>query len=1362
MKRFIYLFNLTLIGSINVTIAQVVTICGGNDTIVLRTGNYHYGTIEWEQSIDNIKWTKINGASDTVYQFLPTETRYYRAVNKFSDCPPEYSQVSKVQMPPVANAGGDRTIPDTSVVLMGLLEEGATGAWSVFSGTGGSFSNTGSPSAVFQGSDSLYTLVWTVTNDCGTSSDTVNIQFRNNTYIETLVVVDTTDVLLSDSAQMAAGQYIIVFSTPVPSIGDSTILIGLTGDGFLRKVTSFTANGDTLNIQAEQATLEDITIDGAYDLAQILSIDSIVGAGKSQSKVLDHMPTRAELKSDHQYKNGIFYYFPKSKPDFFLPGVSQKKHIAKNAGTSIDLQFDQTIINENNIELTLNGGFHFEPNIQADLDYSWLTLHSFRVGMYNAVIEQNVGVEFSATATASIFDHEFTLAEINKDIVIITGGVPVWVRTQVSFEGKASVELSAGINVSHEITKSSLITAALEYNNGDWTYPYSKNDEVNVDNSISVTGNATQTFEIGPSLNFKIFGIVGPYLEARLKEDLSLCSYNANWQASANIGASITVGAKAQIITENPLFTLNFILFDKSKTWSQEFYHLQFPDNMEIISGNNQSYVQGITLMQPIKVKVSSNKGFALPGAIVHFSPQNGGSVGNSIVTTNSEGYAQTTWTPVGSGQSQLEISVLDCDGNNIENSPLIFIAYETETCSQSSLSASVHVNGTNINPVGHLGNLPYTYSQNGNSYSSTIPVVSVTPGNTYTFYVKDEQGCIAVCSYTASTYTCNNTTLALSISVNGNTILANATGGLPPYQYRLDSPNGAFLTLNSFVNVPTGNHTIYVKDSNGCIKSSNTNVTSVTNFTCGVSTLSDYDGNVYNTVQIGSQCWMKQNLATTHFSDGTGLNDGANSPVDECGPIEPYWFVYNNEISYKSTYGLLYNWNAAMKGEQSTNSNPSGVQGICPVGWHLPSKSEWISLTNYLGGQNICGGSLKETGTDHWLTPNIGATNESGFTALPGGIRFSVTDFNFLGSMGNWWSSTQCAYTWVVSIGNESTYVGISVFQERIGISVRCIKDNISILPNVSTKPITGISQFGATGGGNVISDGGAPITSRGVCWNTSGSPTISDNFISEGSGLGLFSCIIGNLAANTLYFYRAFASNNIGTSYGNEIQFITGSQEIICSLSTITDFDGNIYNTVQIGNQCWMKENLATTHYSDGTSLIDGTNAFIDTEDTVTKYWFVYNNNLSNKSIYGLLYTWAAIMNGAETSNINPGNVQGICPPGWHVPSLKDWENLNCFLGGGYIAGGKLKESGTMHWLNPNIGATNETGFTALPGGLRGFGSQFCCLGYDGVWWTSTADSENNTVHAVSKVMEHYHGSVYGSNSVKTYGHSMRCIKD
>lgn len=192
--------------------------------------------------------------------------------------------------------------------------------------------------------------------------------------------------------------------------------------------------------------------------------------------------------------------------------------------------------------------------------------------------------------------------------------------------------------------------------------------------------------------------------------------------------------------------------------------------------------------------------------------------------------------------------------------------------------------------------------------------------------------------------------------------------------------------------------------------------------------TVKDIDGNVYTTLTIGAQVWMKENLKVSRYSDGTNI------------PADTY---YQDGTDPRKTYGNLYTWSAATKGAVSSNANPSDVQGACPVNWHLPSDSEWQELSDHLGGDLIAGGKMKEAGTTNWESPNTGATNESGFTGLPGGWKYSY----YLpgnGVSGYWWSSTGAgtAKAKYVSLKSYTEDFNFEQSWEMAYMSVRCIRD--------------------------------------------------------------------------------------------------------------------------------------------------------------------------------------------------------------------------------------------------------------------------------------------------------------------------------
>lgn len=202
----------------------------------------------------------------------------------------------------------------------------------------------------------------------------------------------------------------------------------------------------------------------------------------------------------------------------------------------------------------------------------------------------------------------------------------------------------------------------------------------------------------------------------------------------------------------------------------------------------------------------------------------------------------------------------------------------------------------------------------------------------------------------------------------------------------------------------------------------------------------------------------------------------------------------------------------------------------------------------------------------------------------------------------------------------------------------------------------------------------------------------------------------------------------------------------------SSTNNSDDGEFETVTIGNQVWMAENLDVDHYRNGDTIPQVTDP--DEWDTLTTgAWCYYDNDSANGEIYGKLYNWYAV-----------NDPRGLAPEGWHVPTNAEWTELTDFLGGDYVAGGKLKSTGTIEdgdglWYSPNEGATNESGFSALPGGSRDRNGFFTYIGYLGYWWSS---SESNATYAWFRTLIYNGSEVNRSSYYKEYGFSVRCVRD
>jgi len=214
---------------------------------------------------------------------------------------------------------------------------------------------------------------------------------------------------------------------------------------------------------------------------------------------------------------------------------------------------------------------------------------------------------------------------------------------------------------------------------------------------------------------------------------------------------------------------------------------------------------------------------------------------------------------------------------------------------------------------------------------------------------------------------------------------------------------------------------------------------------------------------------------------------------------------------------------------------------------------------------------------------------------------------------------------------------------------------------------------------------------------------------------------------------------------SNSKTIEFIFADS--IANCGTVSDVEGNIYNTVQIGTQCWMRENLRTNKYRNNTSITNVTDATAWASLTTEAYCH-YNNNIANVSVYGELYNWYAVV---DSNN--------ICPAGWHIPTDAEFTTLSTFLGGESVAGGKLKANCSGLWQTPNTGATNETGYTALPAGHCHYTGYFSFIGYHAFWWSST-DADHTS--AYYRDLSTYDNHVTRGVNDKTTGFSVRCLKD
>ena len=384
----------------------------------------------------------------------------------------------------------------------------------------------------------------------------------------------------------------------------------------------------------------------------------------------------------------------------------------------------------------------------------------------------------------------------------------------------------------------------------------------------------------------------------------------------------------------------------------------------------------------------------------------------------------------------------------------------------------------------------------------------------------------------------------------------------------------------------------------------------------------------------------------------------------------------------------------------------------------------------------------------------------------------------------------------------------GQYVTEATMNATIQDLLDRIAELEQANSIPSVITSTPAPNGdgialtGGVILMEGSSNVTSRGICWSTSENPTISGNHTSDGAGIGSFTTLVNGLASNTTYYFRAYAINTAGIAYGLQESYTT---PVACNDLVVTDADNNTYHAVLIGTQCWMKENLKTTKYADGTSIERGVS-----DSYKVAYWYYPQNESSNKETYGLMYNWKAMMRNASSTNSNPSNVQGICPEGWHVPSNAEWYQLHNYVSSqsDYYCNGNTANiakalASTTGWANYtessvdqdcfpgyNPDDNNNTGFSALaagyyekvstippyPGGYSYItdddlenwhysipdpeeGNTFGVCGIYAYFWTATQTSDSN---ANCRRMKYSLADEYNHVLSKNHAFSVRCLRN
>lgn len=498
-----------------------------------------------------------------------------------------------------------------------------------------------------------------------------------------------------------------------------------------------------------------------------------------------------------------------------------------------------------------------------------------------------------------------------------------------------------------------------------------------------------------------------------------------------------------------------------------------------------------------------------------------------------------------------------------------------------------------------------------------------------------------------------------------------------------------------------------------------------------------DYGGQTYNTVQIGNQCWLKENLNIGEMlTNGNAANNGI---------IEKYCANQNPENC--DIYGGLYEWDEMMQ-----YTTQPGARGICPEGWHIPTNEEWKILLGTTDTEFPIGDAIwdsefivgfdagKNLKSDTGWYNNGNGVDLFGFTGLPGGNIDA-----FLTSRAYFWSSIEYddSGAWWMMLSYSSDLPRHFYNWKYRGCSVRCIKDNTKSTPNAA---------FSAT-----PYSGPAPITisfadesvNNPTSWfwdfgdgNTSTEQHPEHTYDEAGD-----------------YTVSLTASNDAGSDTEMAINFINvtvGADISPCPGIETVEYGGQVYNTVLIGTQCWLKENLNIGEMI----TIDN-----DMEDNGIIEKYCYFNMPERCDEYGGLYQWDEVMQYSTQEG-----AQGICPDGWHIPTDADWKILEGTVDSEYEVG--HPEWDENAWRGYDVGyrlrkqngwpsnGNNLFGFSALPGGKVNINEGFQYLGSDAHWWAST---EGPSEGAYWRMLYYEYSMVNRSGYPnKLNGYSVRCIKD
>ncbi|NOZ09410.1 MAG: hypothetical protein GXO91_11155 [FCB group bacterium] len=872
---------------------------------------------------------------------------------------------------------------------------------------------------------------------------------KNSTSPDVNEVIISDKVVLPDEDpsitidEIGEDQITLTFSGDQPDINENDILVGGNAEngGYLRKVTAVAVNGNTMEIQTTQATLVEAIEQGSLDTT---------------------------LTLDFGGSNRSLYNLELVRK---LDGVTVRDNGIDISGTEL---FNDNFNGTDVLISIPTGTITFTPNLNLGFDINWFGhLHEFHtIASGNLNFNFDIRGEFSGSlAGFNNDDNPVELASFSNSFYQAVGIVPVWETVTLAFEAGYSVDIGYSGSVQAGFDSNIGIESGATWEEGVWSGVWNPSynfnwhpPEWNAEAHVEIRG------YVRPTITIELYSMAGPYLDvepyARL--DASVETNPPTWAWGLYGGMESTLGFQIQVL-DWELANWNTELLDPP------YENTIASDSGEIISNTPPEIVSLTANPDEILVYQSSQITCSAIDNDGDNLTYNWTSTCGSITGTDS---TVTYTAPATPGDCTVSCNVMDGQGGSDNatvaiavNGPPGAVTMASPSDNQENLPTEITFSWYAVSSAEHY-DLQISTDPSFSSYqyffenitNLETTVSDLDEGTLYTWHVRagntHGDGPWPVDSFSFTTGTLSAVPQLLSPANDS----FNQPFDLQFSWTAVEDAVGYIIEVSEFENYeenffsgPTeensieitglSDNTIYywhvsAYDNNGSGAYSGTWHFS----TRGASDCIDIDGNVYDTVTIGDQAWMAENLKVTHYRNGDEIPTGFDS--SQWGNLSSGAYdIYpaDNDDASQATcnedceevYGALYNWFAV-----------NDSRGVCPEGWHVPTEGEWIALWDYLGYNN--GGKLKatgtiEAGTGQWYSPNTGATNETGFTAIPGGGRYSDGGEYNMGYYAFYWTSTLTDY-------NESFawyrlfYYGYNYFsrmggERQNGLSVRCLQ---------------------------------------------------------------------------------------------------------------------------------------------------------------------------------------------------------------------------------------------------------------------------------------------------------------------------------